>query len=83
LILSTSPLPISLLDPCIGSTEKRCPSRTFKWPPLPGSNVQPCFSSHRLNSALVTQSGYNTSVVFGTSQPEDWRPWDLVIVAER
>src|ERR1035437_5987942 len=54
LIFCASPLPISLLEPCIGSTEKRRPNRTLRWPPLPGSNVQPCLSSHRLNSALVS-----------------------------
>ncbi len=27
---------------------------TVRWPPLPGSNVHPRFSSHRLNWALVT-----------------------------
>jgi hypothetical protein len=47
------PLPISLLDPCIGSMEACLPKNTFRWPPFAGSNVQPCFSSHRLNWALV------------------------------
>lgn len=52
-MLSTSPFPSSRLEPWTGSTENLFPRRTFRWPPLPGSRVQPFAMSHLRNSALV------------------------------
>jgi hypothetical protein len=49
------PVPSSL-DPCIGSTDRRSPRNTFRWPPLPGLNVQPRCESQRLNWRLFTRS---------------------------
>ena len=61
---STSPLPRSCFEPCIGRTELRLPRRTMICPPFPGANLQPCLASHRFNWLLVTHSFYNTSVAF-------------------
>ena len=68
-MLFTRPVPSSFCLPCIGRTDIFVPSRTMRWPPCPGSNVQPCFCSHRLNSRLVTSSQTeNTTVVLRCQQ---------------
>jgi hypothetical protein len=38
----------------MGSTERLPFSVTFRWPPLPGSNVAPCEASNFLNCLLFT-----------------------------
>src|SRR5271154_1425637 len=53
LMRCSKPFPISLPAPCMGRTDTFSPNRTFRWPPLPGSNDHPFFSSHRLNLALL------------------------------
>src|SRR5271157_1214963 len=55
LIFATSPVPISLLL-CIGMTENRLFSSTFRCDPLPLVKVAPCFSNQRLNSLLFMYS---------------------------
>src|SRR5258708_2312522 len=39
----------------MGSTERLPFSVTFRWPPLPGSNVAPCEVNHFLNCLLFTE----------------------------
>ena len=63
LMALTRPVPSSFCLPCIGRTATLPRRRTIRWPPCPGSNVQPCFASQRLNSALVIQSQNTTDVL--------------------
>jgi len=62
-IAFTSPVPNSFLLPCIGRTDCLPLSLTIKWPPLPGSNVQPSLARWRLNWALVTKKAYQICCV--------------------
>ena len=68
LIAFTRPVPSSFCLPCIGRTDILLPSRTMRWPPLPGSNAQPCFCSQRLNSALVMRIDNTTNVLYYTTE---------------
>jgi hypothetical protein len=47
-MLFTSPVPSSFFLPCMGRTDILESRRTIRCPPLPDSNVQPSFVSHRL-----------------------------------